>query len=157
MKKITATNKFEKAFVMLLNALDDWDLKWVGEDNLCYDAIGKTPKGKDCVIEMKFRKKYYETKMLEKYKFDKLMELPEHVVKIYFVSDPKGSYWFWLDKLKEMDIINKLCPATSYWGKERIEKEVYMLAEDQASIVNYASEDKGPGVWDDYFAKRGKK
>ena len=26
------------------------------------------------------------------------MKLPKEVIKIYFVSDPKGSYWFWLNK-----------------------------------------------------------
>ena len=42
--KITATNKFEKALIMFLNTFDNWDLKWVGDHNLCYDAIGKNPK-----------------------------------------------------------------------------------------------------------------
>ena len=54
LKKI---NKWEKAVVFLLN-LDGWDLKWCGDGFTRYDAIGKTPKGKDCVIEMKFRNKY---------------------------------------------------------------------------------------------------
>jgi hypothetical protein len=153
MKKITATNKFEKAFVNFLNIFDDWELEWVGDQNLCYDAIGKTPKGNDCVIEMKFRKKHYDTKMLEKAKYESLMAVPD-CVKIYFVSDPKGSYWFWLDKLTEMNVINKKCPATSYWGKGRINKEVYLLEESQASIVNYVTEDRPPSVWQSYFDKR---
>src|SRR6056300_1069237 len=102
MSKIQKTNKFEKAFVMMLNTFDDWQLEWVGDQNLCYDAIGLTPKGNRCVVEMKFRKKYYETKMLEKKKYDALMELNSDIVKIYFVSDPQGSYWFWLDKLKKL-------------------------------------------------------
>jgi hypothetical protein len=85
--KITTTNKFEKALIWFLNSFDGWELKWVGDQNLCYDAIGKTPKGNKCVVEMKFRKKYYDTKLIEKKKYDKLMELDQDVVKIYFVSD----------------------------------------------------------------------
>ena len=134
MRQITKTNKFEQALVWFLNAFEEWNLEWVGDKNLCYDAIGLTPKGHKCVVEMKFRKKYYETKLIEKYKFDKLMELDEDVVKIYYVSDPKGTYYFWLDKLKDMEIIDKRCPATSFWRKHKIKKEVYMLPEDLASI-----------------------
>ena len=52
------------------------------------DAIGKTPKGFDCVIEMKFRNKYYEDKMLEKDKYDSLMKLDKDIIKLYFVNDP---------------------------------------------------------------------
>ena len=66
MRGIRSTNKFEKAFIWFYNAFDDWQLKWVGDQNLPYDAIGKTPKGDEVVIEMKFRKTYYETKLLEK-------------------------------------------------------------------------------------------
>ena len=44
MRGIRSTNKFEKAFIWFYNAFDDWQLKWVGDQNLPYDAIGKTPK-----------------------------------------------------------------------------------------------------------------
>ena len=62
---IKEIHKFEQAVVMILN-IDGWDLKWTGNTFKPYDAIGKTPKGIDCVIEMKFRDKYYEKKLLEK-------------------------------------------------------------------------------------------
>ena len=76
LKKI---NKWEKAVVFLLN-LDGWDLEWCGDGFTRYDAIGKTPKGKDCVIEMKFRKTYYEQKMLEKDNYDPSMPLDKDVI-----------------------------------------------------------------------------
>jgi len=41
-----------------------------------------------------------------------------------------------LNKLKDMEIISQKCPATTFWRKHRIEKKVYMLDEDLASIVN---------------------
>lgn len=136
MTQIEKTNKFEKAFILFLNTFDEWKLEWVGDKNLCYDAKGYTPKGKKCVIEMKFRKKYYDSKMLEKLKYDNLMSLPDDIVKIYFVSDPKGSYWFWLDKLSEMQVFDKNCPRTSYWNDSKKNKEVYLLTEEQASIIH---------------------
>ena len=59
-----------KGSCVFLN-LDGWDLEHCGDGYSRYDAKGKTPKGNvDCVIEMKFRKKYYEDKMLEKEKYD---------------------------------------------------------------------------------------
>lgn len=135
MSKIQTTNKFEKAFVKFLNIIEGWKLEWVGDKNLCYDIKGYTPKGLPCVIEMKMRTKYYETKMLEKKKYDNLMNLPKDVVKLYFVADPKGSYWFWLDKLTTMKAFDKHCPKTSYWNGNKITKEVYLLTEDQASFI----------------------
>ena len=47
MKQITKTNKFEQALVFF-NAFEEWNLEWVGDKNLCYDAIGLTPKGHTC-------------------------------------------------------------------------------------------------------------
>lgn len=135
MNKIQKVNKFEKALVKLLNTFDDWNLEWVGDKNLCYDAKGYTPKGEKCVIEFKFRKKYYDTKLLEKKKYEALMKLPNDVVKIYFVSDPKGNYWYWLNKLADMKLINKSCPSTSYWNNQKVTKEIYLLSEEIASII----------------------
>tara|TARA_R110000744_G_scaffold276282_1_gene389000 strand:- start:40 stop:456 length:417 start_codon:yes stop_codon:yes gene_type:complete len=134
----------------MLNTFDGWQLDWVGDKNLCYDAQGLTPKGGKCVVEMKFRKKHYETKMLEKKKYDALMDLPNDVVKIYFVSDPKGSYWYWLDKLKELKTFEKSCPTTSYWGGSKVQKEVYLLKEEDASIVDRVGVER-KNVWQDYF------
>ena len=139
MRKITITNKFERALVWFLNGFDDWKLQWCGNENKCYDAYGYTPKGNKCVIEMKFRKKYYKTKLIEKDKLDCLMKLPKDVVKIYFVSDPKGTYYFWLNKLEDMEVMSKRCPSTTFWRKHRIEKQVYMLDESLASVVNRSS------------------
>lgn len=58
---LTNIHKWEKAVIMILN-IDGWELEWTGENFEHYDAKGKTPKGLDCVIEMKFRTKYYEEK-----------------------------------------------------------------------------------------------
>lgn len=132
---IKEVHKWEKAVVMLLN-LDGWDLKWSGKGFNHYDAIGKTPKGFDCVIEMKFRNKYYEDKMLEKYKYDALMKLDKKIIKLYFINDPKGNFMYWLNDLKMPIPTTMYCPDTTLWTKKRVLKPVYLLKEAQASRVN---------------------
>jgi hypothetical protein len=141
--------KYEKALINLLN-LDGWNLEWCGNENTFYDARGYTPKGYRAVVEIKARNKYYETKMLEKAKYDRLMSLDEDVVKLYFVNDPKGNYLYWLNKIEMPNIDDKACPKTTMWDKTKVSKEVYMLKESQASIINRYQEDED-GVWDDYF------
>jgi len=132
---IKKVNEWEKAVVVLLN-LDGWDLEWCGQGFSRYDAKGKTPKGKECVIEMKFRNKYYEDKMLEKDKYDALMKLDEDIIKLFFVNDPKGNFMYWLNTLEMPDTVKKYCPDTTLWTNKRLLKEVYLLQEDQASIIN---------------------
>ena len=132
---IKKINKWEQAVVTLLN-FDGWDLKWTGEGFTHYDAEGKTPKGFPCVIEMKFRTKYYEDKMLEKYKYDALMALDKNIIKLYFVNDPKGNFMYWLNTLKMPETKQMYCPDTTLWTKKRLNKDVYLLKENQASRIN---------------------
>ena len=132
LKKI---NQWEKAVVFLLN-LDGWDLEWCGAGNSRYDAKGKTSKGVDCVIEMKFRNKYYEDKLIEKDKYDALMALDKDIVKIFFVNDPKGNFMYWLNTLEMPKTVKKYCPDTTMWTKKRLLKDVYLLQENQAVRIN---------------------
>lgn len=134
--KISQINKYEKAVVFLLK-LDGWDLEWCGGGYDHYDAKGITPKGYKCVIEMKFRKDYYANKMLEKYKYDKLMALPDDIVKLYFVADPKGNYLYWLNDIEMPNVQKKYCPSTSLWDKRKEMKEVYLLSEELAARINF--------------------
>ena len=133
---ISKIKKLEQAVVQVLN-FDGWDLK-IPEDNFSrYDAYGTTPKGKKCVIEMKFRNKHYEDKMLEKDKYDALMSLDDDIVKIYFVADTKGNFMYWLNTLKMPETVKKYCPDTTMWTKKRLLKDVYLLQEKDASIINF--------------------
>ena len=146
-------HKYEQAVVWFMN-FDGWELEWTGEDFEHYDAKGKTPKGHDCVIEMKFRNKYYEDKLLEKYKYDKLMALDSNIVKLYFVADPKGNYLFWLNNIDVEQYGNSVyAPKTTLWNNNKTNKQVYLLPEALSSITNINSEDR-KGVWDDFFKKR---
>lgn len=130
---IADIHKWEKAICLVLK-LDGWELEWVGDQNLSYDAIGKTPKGFDCVMEMKFREKYYEEKLLEKYKYDKLVETGK--VALYFVNDPKGNFLYWLNNIELPKPVKLYCPSTTLWTNKKIKKPVYLLKENQASIIN---------------------
>jgi len=127
------TDQYEQAIVLMLN-FDGWDLEWCGLENTFYDAKGKTPKGSHCIIEIKCRKKYYEDKMIEKKKYDNLMSLG--VVALYFVSDPKGNYLYWLNDLDMPKLEDVRCAKTTFWNQDMQDKKVYMLPERLASIIN---------------------
>lgn len=133
--EINTIQKLEKAVVTFFN-IDGWDLDWTGDGFKHYDASGYTAKGNPCVIEMKFRNKYYEYKMLEKYKYDKLMSMDDDIVKLYFVADPKGNYLFWLNKLNMPETVDMYCPDTTLWTKKRLLKPVYLLKENDATKIN---------------------
>ena len=151
--KVETVHQYEKAVIFFLN-LDGWELEWTGEDFEHYDAKGKTPKGHDCIIEMKFRNKYYEDKLLEKYKYDKLMSLDPNIVKLYFVADPKGNYLFWLNNIDVRQYTNSVyAPKTTMWNNSKTNKDVYLLPEELSTITNLNTEET-KGVWDEYFEKR---
>lgn len=130
---IKKIHQWEKAVITLLNN-DGWDLKHTGDSFESWDAIGTTPKGKECVIEMKFRKTYYETKMLEKFKYDKLIDTGK--VALYFVNDPKANYLFWLNELTDLELKDMYCPDTTLWTKKKLLKPCYLLKEEDARIIN---------------------
>ena len=136
--KINRVHKLEKAIITFLN-FDGWDLQWSGGGYEHYDAVGATPKGNQCIIEMKFRNKYYPDKLLEKYKYDALMKLDKNLVKLYFINDPKGNFMYWLNNLKMPKSTKRYCPDTSLWTKTRFNKEVYLLKENQATRINLNS------------------
>jgi hypothetical protein len=128
------SDKWEKAIIHTLN-LDGWQLQWTGKDFEHYDAKGKTPKGYDCIIEIKVRNKYYQEKIIEKYKYDKLMK--DQCLKFYYIADEKGNYLYFLDELKlPIVTIIEAKTTTSFNNKEVVKKEVYKLSESQAVIVN---------------------
>lgn len=134
--KISDVHKWEKATISLLN-FDGWELEWCGGGFDHYDAVGRTPKGFECVIEMKFRRTYYQQKMLEVAKYEALMNMPYDMVKLYFVNDPKGNYLFYLNEIEMPDAVDLYCPDTTMWTKKRINKKVYLLDESQAVIKHY--------------------
>ena len=132
---ISKIHKLERAVTMILNVLG-WDLEWTGGKYESFDAKGFTPKNKSCIIEYKFRDKYYEEKLLEVKKYKALMETPDVDVRIYLVNDPKANYMYWLDNLQMPNPVKLYLPDTSLWTKKRLKKEVYLLKENDASVIN---------------------
>lgn len=127
-------HKWEQGIIHLMN-LDGWQLEWTGEAFEHYDAKGKTPKGFDCVIEFKLRNKYYQTKILEQYKYLKLMQEP-NVMKFYYVFDCKGNYLYHLDTMKLPEIEPMQLQSTTYFeNNNTVNKDCYMLSESMASII----------------------
>ena len=124
---------WEKAVVDLLN-LDGWDLKHCGSSYEYWDAYGQSPKGVEVVMEMKFRNKYYDKKLLELDKYNRLIDTNK--VALYFVNDPKGNYLFWLNNLKNPEYKEVYCPDTTLWTKKKILKPCYLIHESEASIIN---------------------
>jgi hypothetical protein len=133
---LTKAQQFEIAVVRLLN-LDGWELTWTGSDSNTWDAEGKTHKGVACVIEMKFRNKHYKDKILEVEKYEKLMETGKTA--IYLVSDPKGTFLYWLNNMKMTEAVELYLPDSSYWQKKKLKKSCYLLPEKLAVYKNYFS------------------
>lgn len=131
------SEQYEKTIALMMNGFLNFKLNWVGDENTFYDLRGLSPNGNKCVVEIKVRQKYYKEKMLEKYKYDKLMTLPDDVVKLYYVFDKKGSYLFWLNQIELPPVKSIRCPSTTMWSKDRKDKEVYLLSEHLASLVDY--------------------
>lgn len=131
------SEQYEKTVALMMNGFLNFQLNWVGDENTFYDLRGLSPNGNKCVVEIKVRQKYYKDKMLEKYKYDKLMTLPDDVVKLYYVFDKKGSYLYWLNQMELPPVKSIRCPSTTMWSKDRKDKEVYLLPERLASLVDY--------------------
>mgnify|MGYP003116841000 FL=1 len=124
---------WEQAVVHLLN-LDGWNLTHTGGGTTSWDAQGYTPKNKEVVIEMKFRNKHYQEKMIQLDKFNKL--IATNKTALYFVNDPKGNYMFWLNNLKDLKPINFYLPDTTLWNSNKLKKPCYLLDESLASVIN---------------------
>ena len=157
---LESVHKLEQAVVKILN-FDGWQLEWTGKGNSHFDAEGLCPEKngtrKKCVIEMKFRNKYYEGKLLEKYKYDKLMALDKDVVKLYFVNDPKGNYLFWLNDMNMPKLETKDIRKTTLWSGDKTPKEIYLLPESKAAIVNRNDTQRPEkSVWEEYFKRMDK-
>lgn len=86
-------------------------------------------------LELKCRKKHYNTLLLEKKKYDAMtQECEKHLdIPMYFNSTPKGIYSFNLNMIIPDWEINCKNPATTHFNNtDKIEKEVAYLNLTQA-------------------------
>ena len=117
----------EKALLEWLIKNVDSSIKQAESKFSRFDAYSKK---KDMYIELKSRNKHYADLMVEKKKFDALMELGDA---LYICSTPNGVFQWTLTKDMKIDWITKRMPATSHFGKrEWIDKEVGFLMINKA-------------------------
>jgi len=86
-------------------------------------------------IELKCRTRHFNTLLLEKKKYDAMIEECEkHLdIPIYINSTPEGVFSFNLHKIHPTFEINNKNPATTqFYNTQRIEKEVTYLEINQA-------------------------
>ena len=48
----------------------------------------------------------------------------------------KETFLYWLNNLQMPTPVKKYCPDTTMWTKKRLLKDVYLLEENDASIIN---------------------
>jgi len=110
--------QYEKELIFLLNQ-SGWQVKW-SEDKYClYDAIGTDKNGQSCVMEFKFRRKYYKSKILETKKYNAL--LAQNKEMYYCVIDQKGCHIYDLAQLNRNDLIELKLPKETI--TDNIQKE----------------------------------
>ena len=127
-------DNWEKQVIDNFNS-QGWQLEWTGGSYEHYDSKGLTPKGFDCIIELKQRHDYYYSKLLEIYKYDKLMEFDG--LKFYYVEDIQGDYLFLLNDLILPKPSELFCSKTTeFENNDKVNKGVYLLNESKAILVN---------------------
>ena len=103
------------------------DLKWSDSDYSHYDCYSSE---KSCEIELKCRNTHYDELVIEKLKYDKLMEraVDYNTIAVYICQTPKGIYAFNLSNMSEPDWVKKGMPKTSHFSQRQfIEKVVGFL------------------------------
>jgi len=89
-----------------------------------YDYSDAFSVSKNIRAELKCRGESYDTLLIEKYKWDKLMEYPEKIV-YYVCSAPDGIYLFDIKKLNEPKWeVQKHNRTTMFENNEKIDKVV---------------------------------
>jgi len=89
-------------------------------------------------IELKCRTKHYETLLIEKKKFDSMLEICQRHfdIPIYICSTPMGVFSFNLLGVSPEWEVNSRNPSTSWFdNRSRVEKEVAYLNINDAIIL----------------------
>jgi hypothetical protein len=114
----------ERAVVQVMN-LDGWQLESVTDNK----AKGLTPRGKTCSLILRVEKQE-KTPYITKKDYEQLMSASGEV-KVYFYSDTKVNYLYWVN-----DIIvgeeSALISNTTLFGKTTV---VYELEPSQALLT----------------------
>jgi len=113
------------------NYLPDLEL---AKDKFCfYDCYSKENK---LIIELKCRREHYDTLMLEKYKYNKLIQYSSQAEIRYITYTPKGIYSFNINELKDINWTSGTMPMTTDFNRsQKIKKEFTMLSLDIAKVL----------------------
>lgn len=109
------------------------DLQQSGKQFSSFDCYSVEHK---CEIELKYRHSHYDELLIEKIKYDKLMERAQDfgTEAVYVSATPKGIFGFNLSKIPEPEWFVKPMPKTTHFGeKQWVDKTVAVL-----SITKYA-------------------
>jgi hypothetical protein len=128
--------ELEKQLIFLLN-LDGWQIKW-SEDKYChYDAIGTDINGNECILEFKFRRAYYKTKIMECKKWNNLTHYKSDK-KYYCVIDQKGCFVYDIGDIDHQSVIELPLPKETITEKIVKEKRfVYELKRPPKYFYQY--------------------
>ena len=111
--------ELENELIFLLN-MSGWKIRWSKEKYCIYDAIGTNLKGQSCVLEFKFRRKFYKTKILETKKYNALLD-QQTEQKYYCVVDQKGCHIYEFRSIDRNNLIELNLPKETI--TQNIEKE----------------------------------
>jgi len=111
-----------KTLVNSKNPISRWD---------CYDIETQSR------IELKCRKKHYDTLILEKYKYDAMiLKCNDNLdIPMYINSTPEGIYSFNLFEIKPKWEVKYLRKTTRFTNANQIPKEIAMLPVIDAEIL----------------------
>ena len=98
-----------------------------------YDCYSKENR---LIIELKCRREHYDTLMLERYKYNKLIQYSTQAEIRYISSTPKGIYSFNINELKDINWSSGTMPMTTDFNRsQKIKKEFTMLNVDIAKVL----------------------
>lgn len=123
--------EYLKRYLTDLRLADDQYSKW--------DCVSDRHK---FLIELKSRRTHYDTLLIEKIKYDSLLQRAEAVgyIPLYVNSTPKGVYSFRLNELELNWETNTKNPATSEFSNRlRVEKTVSYIPISKAKVIEYAN------------------
>lgn len=124
----------EKELFEFLKGLDD-SLVMMKQKYSRHDCVSEKHKS---VIELKCRKKHYDTMLIEKKKYDALVAKAEALgyTPYYINSTPEGIYSWNLNDIEiNWKIENKHPATTSFGNRMRVEKEVGYLDIAYAKVL----------------------
>lgn len=123
--------EYLKRYLTDLRLADDQYSKW--------DCVSDRHK---FLIELKSRRTHYDTLLIEKPKYDSLIQRAEAAgyIPLYVNSTPKGVYSFRLNELDLKWETNTKNPATSEFSNRlRVEKTVSYIPISKAKVIEYAN------------------